>query len=260
MVRQGGKGGAPAGAEPVHVTVRGVTYDVTDFMRKHPGGNVLAMYNGLDATDAFEAFHTSAKPLKYLSNLPVVAAPAGAKPKGACCRRLRAPRRAPGGRARQPCASALVPFLLVGATALERSLAGAAAASCRCVPQYFDGTSRARLCVRRAGEVDALTRDFRALVEDWKARGLYRASIPFWAAWCAAVLGAIAASFQIKGWAGGVLLGVAWAQCGCAARTPAAPRPRAVPSQNRGSTALTRMRAWGGCCAASTGPPPPAWR
>ncbi len=35
-------------------------YDVTEFGRKHPGGNVIYKFAGRDATDAFSAFHSPA--------------------------------------------------------------------------------------------------------------------------------------------------------------------------------------------------------
>ncbi|XP_062973096.1 acyl-CoA (8-3)-desaturase-like [Elgaria multicarinata webbii] len=46
-------------------------YDVTQFYRRHPGGNrVLSHYSGQDATDAFSAFHKNEDLVKkYLSSL-----------------------------------------------------------------------------------------------------------------------------------------------------------------------------------------------
>jgi len=59
--------------EQLHVTIDGYRYDVTDFAKKHPGGNVIKFYcaDQLDATDAFWAFHVrSEKAQKWLATLP----------------------------------------------------------------------------------------------------------------------------------------------------------------------------------------------
>lgn len=46
-------------------------YDVTDFVKKHPGGNVINFYLEQDATDPFTEFHfRSKKALKMLKSLP----------------------------------------------------------------------------------------------------------------------------------------------------------------------------------------------
>uniref|UniRef100_A0A0G4HW29 Cytochrome b5 heme-binding domain-containing protein n=1 Tax=Chromera velia CCMP2878 TaxID=1169474 RepID=A0A0G4HW29_9ALVE len=46
-------------------------YDVSEFVRKHPGGSVIRYYLGQDATDAFEGFHQrSEKAHKWLKAIP----------------------------------------------------------------------------------------------------------------------------------------------------------------------------------------------
>lgn len=57
---------------PLHITIDGVTYDCSEFASRHPGGTVLNFYQGLDATEAFRAFHYSKKPDLVLKSLPVV--------------------------------------------------------------------------------------------------------------------------------------------------------------------------------------------
>jgi hypothetical protein len=40
-----------------HVGLFGKTYDVTDFVHDHPGGQILTLYDGLDATNIFQSLH-----------------------------------------------------------------------------------------------------------------------------------------------------------------------------------------------------------
>lgn len=57
---------------PKYTRIRNVYYDLTEF--KHPGGNIVEYFHGIDATTAFEAFHGHAKHahamLKTLPRLP----------------------------------------------------------------------------------------------------------------------------------------------------------------------------------------------
>jgi len=60
-------------SEKLFVTIEGFRYDITQFVRKHPGGNVIKYYTAdhLDATDAYYAFHArSDKAKKWLATLP----------------------------------------------------------------------------------------------------------------------------------------------------------------------------------------------
>ncbi|RYG47804.1 cytochrome b5 domain-containing protein [archaeon] len=44
-----------ASCDPCLIIIDGVVYDVTPYLREHPGGGeVLASYSGMDATSAFE--------------------------------------------------------------------------------------------------------------------------------------------------------------------------------------------------------------
>ena len=53
------------------VLIEGRLYDVTNFMKRHPGGSVINFFDGSDATQAFEEFHTrSKKARKVLKGLP----------------------------------------------------------------------------------------------------------------------------------------------------------------------------------------------
>ena len=55
------------------LTIQGKKYDVTNFSRFHPGGNVIKFYNNLDATDVFHTFHSkSKKAFALLKALPVL--------------------------------------------------------------------------------------------------------------------------------------------------------------------------------------------
>lgn len=63
-----GKQVAPTKPE---MRIRDRIYDVTTFMKKHPGGSVISFQVGTDATDAFDQFHyRSQKAEKILSKLP----------------------------------------------------------------------------------------------------------------------------------------------------------------------------------------------
>jgi len=67
-----GKGGDKSSAaeeKPQWVKISGKYYDVTNF--KHPGGNIIDLFKGMDGTTSFEAFHGhNKKALNYLKGLP----------------------------------------------------------------------------------------------------------------------------------------------------------------------------------------------
>eukprot|EP01103_Thecamoeba_quadrilineata_P003214 TRINITY_DN13013_c0_g1_i1.p1 TRINITY_DN13013_c0_g1~~TRINITY_DN13013_c0_g1_i1.p1 ORF type:complete len:406 (+),score=71.85 TRINITY_DN13013_c0_g1_i1:64-1281(+) len=54
------------------ILIDGVYYNVADFKKRHPGGSIIHFYTkGIDATDAYRAFHSrSVKADKFLSSLP----------------------------------------------------------------------------------------------------------------------------------------------------------------------------------------------
>ena len=141
---------------------------------------MLQFYSGLDATDAYNAFHYNKKPEKYLKNLPVVP--------------LQTP--APTG--------ALPPPL---------SQAAPLAAPRRLDPQR-PAASDPDAWPTPPGKEASLLSDFRALHESWEARGFFKPTLAFWVPWCVAVLGAVLAGARLGGVAGGLLMGVAWAHCG----------------------------------------------
>eukprot|EP01066_Platyproteum_vivax_P012851 Platyproteum_vivax@DN5839_c0_g1_i1.p1 len=67
------KEAAPSGTldQKIEMQIFDRIYDVTHFIRKHPGGGVIRYYAGQDATDAFQAFHQrSEKAEKFLRNIP----------------------------------------------------------------------------------------------------------------------------------------------------------------------------------------------
>lgn len=74
-----GKGGenkkaVKADVKPTWIKISGKYYDVKEF--KHPGGNILEMFQGLDGTSGFESFHGhNEKANKYLKSLPVLKEP-----------------------------------------------------------------------------------------------------------------------------------------------------------------------------------------
>jgi len=56
---------------PKEIHIDGWTYNITDFVKKHPGGKVITYYQGMDATDVFHALHArSQKAPKWLETLP----------------------------------------------------------------------------------------------------------------------------------------------------------------------------------------------
>jgi len=65
--------GEPIKEEKLFLTIDGYRYDVTNFVKKHPGGSVIRFYcaDHLDATDAFMSFHArSERAQKFLNALP----------------------------------------------------------------------------------------------------------------------------------------------------------------------------------------------
>jgi len=72
-------GAAPAAADVgkkndsdrTTIVIDGEVYDITSFMKRHPGGSVIASYNGLDASDVYRALHfRSERADKTLRALP----------------------------------------------------------------------------------------------------------------------------------------------------------------------------------------------
>ena len=62
-------GGKSAAAKPKWVKIYGRTVDVEKF--RHPGGNIIELFQGMDGTTAFEAFHGHSKgAFKMLRALP----------------------------------------------------------------------------------------------------------------------------------------------------------------------------------------------
>ena len=54
---------------PVYLIVDDVKYDCSQWLNRHPGGDIILQYNGLDATDVFKAMHGK-KAFKILKALP----------------------------------------------------------------------------------------------------------------------------------------------------------------------------------------------
>lgn len=55
----------------LEVHIDNTCYDITDFMKRHPGGSVISFFQGTDATLAFQEFHSrSKKAHKVLRSLP----------------------------------------------------------------------------------------------------------------------------------------------------------------------------------------------
>jgi len=61
---------------PLKIRINGTTYDATEFMKTHPGGNIICKYDTEtvpDATDAFNNFHTgSNRAIAMLRALPKI--------------------------------------------------------------------------------------------------------------------------------------------------------------------------------------------
>jgi fatty acid desaturase len=71
MGKGSGKGGAVAKDEKRELLIDGQMYDITSFIKKHPGGRVLTFYEGTDASEAYNEFHMrSKKANKFLKALP----------------------------------------------------------------------------------------------------------------------------------------------------------------------------------------------
>ena len=47
---------------PVYLIVDDVKYDCSQWLNRHPGGDIILQYNGLDATDVFKAMHGCLSP------------------------------------------------------------------------------------------------------------------------------------------------------------------------------------------------------
>ena len=61
----------PENAEKREILIEGIVYDVTSYMRKHPGGSIIRFGLNTDASDAFRSFHfRSGRPNKILKLLP----------------------------------------------------------------------------------------------------------------------------------------------------------------------------------------------
>jgi len=76
---KGAQGSIPATAKtpigqsgPATLFIHGEAYDVTDFIKRHPGGKVIEYYlKGEDCTDCYDAFHyRSKRAAKMLKSLP----------------------------------------------------------------------------------------------------------------------------------------------------------------------------------------------
>ena len=73
------KDGAPE--EKKTLIIDGHEYDVTEFIKRHPGGGIIRYSLGTDATNAFEQFHLrSKKALKVLKSLPSTPVPVEKQP------------------------------------------------------------------------------------------------------------------------------------------------------------------------------------
>lgn len=57
--------------EDAWITIDGGVYDITHFGRRHPGGSLIYQFAGMDATDAFHAFHYDSGAEKRLGGLKV---------------------------------------------------------------------------------------------------------------------------------------------------------------------------------------------
>jgi len=55
------------------VTIDGICYDITEFAKRHPGGQIITKMNGRDATEAFYALHDkSYKARAMIRQLPII--------------------------------------------------------------------------------------------------------------------------------------------------------------------------------------------
>jgi len=55
------------------ITIDGVCYDITEFTKRHPGGQIITKLNGRDATEAFYALHDkSFKAKAMIRQLPII--------------------------------------------------------------------------------------------------------------------------------------------------------------------------------------------
>eukprot|EP00943_MAST-04B_sp_MAST-4B-sp1_P003697 g3697.t1 len=63
---------------PVYLIIDDIKYDCTEWLSKHPGGDIILQYNGIDATDVFKAMHGK-NAFKTLKALPHEKVPAFSK-------------------------------------------------------------------------------------------------------------------------------------------------------------------------------------
>jgi len=76
--------GAPPSEEKKELVINDRAYDVTAFIKRHPGGKIIAYQVGTDATDAYKQFHVRSKKAdKVLKSLPSRPLRAGYEPRRA---------------------------------------------------------------------------------------------------------------------------------------------------------------------------------
>lgn len=58
---------------PKTLYIHNICYDITDFIKRHPGGNVILSYEGQDATFVYEEMHRRSKKAQHvLQSLPII--------------------------------------------------------------------------------------------------------------------------------------------------------------------------------------------
>lgn len=59
--------------EILSIKIDETTYDATNFILKHPGGNIIKYFNNIDATEVFSTFHSNSSfAYKMLKSLPII--------------------------------------------------------------------------------------------------------------------------------------------------------------------------------------------
>lgn len=71
--------------QPCVLTINGRVYDVTQWANSHPGGPIIHIYNGKDASEVFRAFHGDGahETLSKMASTPASTAPGAASPTAA---------------------------------------------------------------------------------------------------------------------------------------------------------------------------------
>eukprot|EP00041_Stephanoeca_diplocostata_P002422 m.26448 g.26448 ORF g.26448 m.26448 type:complete len:682 (-) comp13327_c0_seq3:130-2175(-) len=174
----------------LHVRINGAVRDVSAFLKRHPGGNIIEKYDVTavpDASDAFSNFHFGSKRAEaMLKALPIVTRDDD----------------------------------LAGKTQTSDEDSGHVSPvgdDLDAAPVVAKATRTATPLVLSV-EDSKISNDFRVMLQQWETRGLYGGGQLEFLAWAVVVAGLVYAGFYTLGAGhpvvGGLIVGFAWGQCG----------------------------------------------